>query len=91
MLKRLHVLQGAVGFGFASLWLKKWYEVFKPITKGKEQSLQLHNSSWQSFEQSAFIKFYFDDFMYNLNKCSAFIRGIFVFQDILFSIALMFG
>ena len=26
-------VQGAIGFGFASHWLKNWREVFKPITK----------------------------------------------------------
>ena len=26
-------VQGAIGFGFASHWLKNWREVFKPVTK----------------------------------------------------------
>jgi len=26
-------VQGAIGFAFASQWLKKWREIFKPITK----------------------------------------------------------
>ena len=26
-------VQGAIGFGFASHWLKNWRESFKPITK----------------------------------------------------------
>ena len=26
-------VHGAIGFGFASHWLKKWHESFKPITK----------------------------------------------------------
>ena len=26
-------VQGAIGFGFASYWLKNWHESFKPITK----------------------------------------------------------
>ena len=26
-------VNGAIGFGFASHWLKKWRESFKPITK----------------------------------------------------------
>ena len=26
-------VQGAIGFGFASHWLKHWREIFKPITK----------------------------------------------------------
>ena len=30
--KKFHV-QGAIGFGFASHWLKNWHEIFKPITK----------------------------------------------------------
>ena len=28
-------LQGAVGFGFASHWLKTWRDIFKPITKNR--------------------------------------------------------
>ena len=27
-------VHGAIGFGFASYWLKNWCESFKPITKG---------------------------------------------------------
>ena len=27
------LVQGAIGFGFASHWLKNWRESFKPITK----------------------------------------------------------
>ena len=30
--EKLHV-QGAIGIGFASHWLKNWHESFKPITK----------------------------------------------------------
>ena len=26
-------VQGAIGFGFASHWLKNWREIFEPITK----------------------------------------------------------
>ena len=26
-------VQGAIGFGFPSHWLKNWREIFKPITK----------------------------------------------------------
>ena len=26
-------IQGAIGFGLASHWLKNWREIFKPITK----------------------------------------------------------
>ena len=26
-------VQGTIGFGFASHWLKNWREIFKPITK----------------------------------------------------------
>ena len=26
-------VQGAIGFGFASRWLKNWREIFKPVTK----------------------------------------------------------
>ena len=27
------IMQGAIGFGFASHWLKNWHEILKPITK----------------------------------------------------------
>ena len=33
-------LHGAIGFGFASHWLKNWRESFKPITKGPSKRLQ---------------------------------------------------
>ena len=29
---------GKIGFGFASLWLKKWRESFKPITKRSDHN-----------------------------------------------------
>ena len=31
-------VQGAIGFGFASHWLKDWRESFKPITKGSNRN-----------------------------------------------------
>ena len=32
-------VQGEIGFGFASHWLKNWREILKPITKrGKSKS-----------------------------------------------------
>ena len=34
---RVH-MHGAVGFGFASHWLKSWRESFKPITKGSNRN-----------------------------------------------------
>ena len=41
-------VHGAIGFGFASHWLKNWRESFKPITKLSKS--QLHNYFRQSFE-----------------------------------------
>ena len=32
-------VQGAIGFGFASHWLKNWRESFKPITKRSNRNL----------------------------------------------------
>ena len=32
-------VQGAIGFGFASHWLKNWREYFKPITKRSNRNL----------------------------------------------------
>jgi len=40
-------VHGAVGFGFASHWLKKWRESFKPITKRSNSN---RNDFRQSFE-----------------------------------------
>ena len=31
-------VHGAIGFGFASHWLKNWRESFKPITKGSNRN-----------------------------------------------------
>ena len=31
-------VHGAVGFGFASRWLKNWREAFKPITKSSNRN-----------------------------------------------------
>ena len=31
-------VQGAIGFGFASHWLKNWCEIFTPITKGSTRN-----------------------------------------------------
>ena len=31
-------VQGAIGFGFASHWLKNWREPFKPITKRSDRN-----------------------------------------------------
>ena len=31
-------VRGAIGFGFASHWLKNWHESFKPITKGSNRN-----------------------------------------------------
>ena len=38
---------GAIGFGFASHWLKNWHKSFKPITKHSNRN---HNYFRQSFE-----------------------------------------
>ena len=34
-------LQGAIGFGFSSHWLKNWREVFKPITKRSNRNHEI--------------------------------------------------
>ena len=39
-------VHGAIGFGFASHWLKNWRESYKPITKRSNR-----NHFWQSFEK----------------------------------------
>ena len=31
-------IQGAIGFSFASHWLKNWRESFEPITKGRNRN-----------------------------------------------------
>ena len=40
-------VQGAIGFRFASRWLKNWREIFKPITKSSNSK---RNYFRQSFE-----------------------------------------
>ena len=34
-------LQGAIGFGFSSHWLKNWLELFKPITKRSNRNHEI--------------------------------------------------
>ena len=34
-------LQGAIGLGFSSHWLKNWREVFKPITKRSNRNHEI--------------------------------------------------
>ena len=44
-------LQGAIGFGFASHWLKNWRESFKPITKRS-------NRKMAGYWPSSLLRFY---------------------------------
>ena len=41
---------GAIGFGFASHWLKNWCESFKPITKPRNRN---HISTFDSHLKTA--------------------------------------
>ena len=46
-------VHGAIGFGFASHWLKNWRESFKPITK---RSNRIHVITFDSHLKTALIK-----------------------------------
>ena len=46
-------MQGAIGFGFASHWLKNWRESFKPITK---RSIRNHVITFDSHLKTALKK-----------------------------------
>ena len=43
-------VHGAIGFGFASHWLKNWRESFKPITKRSKRN---HVTTFDSHLKSA--------------------------------------
>ena len=45
-------VHGAIGFGFASHWLKKWRESFKPITKRSNRN---HVITFDSHLKTALI------------------------------------
>ena len=47
---------GAIGFGFASHWLKNWRESFKPITKRSNRN---HVITFDSHLKTALIRFDF--------------------------------
>ena len=47
-------VHGAIGFGFASHWLKKWREFFKPITK---RSNCKHGITFDSHLKTALLIF----------------------------------
>ena len=49
-------VRGAIGFGFASHWLKNWRESFKPITKRSNRN---HVITFDSHLKSALSPFYF--------------------------------
>ena len=51
-ISRVH---GAIGFGFASHWLKNWRESFKPITKRRNRN---HVITFDSHLKTALIYFY---------------------------------
>ena len=38
-------VQGAIGFGFASNWLKNWHETLKPITKRSNRNRVITSDS----------------------------------------------
>ena len=46
-------VHGAIGFGFASHWLKNWRESFKPITKRSNRN---HVITFESHLKTALIK-----------------------------------
>ena len=48
-------VRGAIGFGFASHWLKNWHESFKPITK---RSIRNHVIIFDGRLKTARSRFY---------------------------------
>ena len=46
-------IHGAIGFGFASHWLKNWHESFKPITKSSNHN---HVIAFNSYLKIALMK-----------------------------------
>ena len=55
-------IHGAIGFGFASHWLKNWRESFKPITKRSNRN---HVITFDSHLKTALSK----KLNYNLSQC----------------------
>ena len=53
---------GAIGFGFASHWLKNWHESFKPITKGSNRShiitFNSHLKTALTIERSSSVQYF---------------------------------
>jgi len=55
-------VHGAIGFGFASHWLKNWRESFKPIIKRSNRYHVIHFNShlkialWRDRRESALAK-----------------------------------
>ena len=48
-------VQGVIGFGFASHWLKNWRESFKPIAKRSNRN---HLITFDSHLKTALLTFY---------------------------------
>ena len=46
-------VHGAIGFGFASHWLKNWRESFKPITKRSNRN---HGITFDSHLKTALLR-----------------------------------
>ena len=53
-------VHGAIGFGFASRWLKNWRESFKPITKRSNRD---HVITFDSHLKTALCYWFFDNHM----------------------------
>ena len=49
-------VHGAIGFGFASHWLKNWRESFKPITKRSKRN---HVITFDSHSKTALVALFF--------------------------------
>ena len=56
-------VHGTIGFGFASHWLKNWWESFKPITKRSNRN---HVITFDSHLKTAL--FYFTCFYYTTSR-----------------------
>ena len=55
-------VHGAIGFGFASHWLKNWREFFKPITKRSNRN---HGITFDSRLKTALFAFFYFAFVGN--------------------------
>ena len=53
-------IHGAIGFGFASHWLKNWCEAFKPITKHSNRN---HIITFDSHLKTALRQFCNNNFI----------------------------